>query len=175
MAEATVFVQDPGDTTLAEARIWLEKESKGSKGAHCPCCQKKERTYGRKVTPVQAAVLVLLYRTYNIGEVVNLQDFASTLSNPELVNGRELNRVVYWDLLEATENEKLFRLCDGGYFFAFKGHKITEKVWIKDEVVVGREGKIVGITDVLGNKFDLNELLTGPIPPKQMTISQGES
>lgn len=172
VAGPTVFNQDPNTTTLAQAQAWLEAESKGSKGANCPCCQKKDRIYGRKVTAVQAAVLVMLYRTYRVGDVVQLQDFVVSLNNPNLMRGREWGRLVHWDLLENTESEKHYRLCEGGFFFVFKGHKITEKAWIRDNTVVARDGKIVDLAHVLKDKFDLNQLLAAQTPPSVQTAVQ---
>lgn len=172
MAEASVFNQDPNSTTLAQSREWLDKESRGTKGADCPCCGKNERTHKRKVTPVQAAMLVMLYRTYQIGDAVNIHDFAASLSDPEIQKGRDWGRLVYWDLLEPTSDEKVFRLCDGGYFFVFKGHMITEKAWVRNEVVVGREGKAVNITQVLSDKFDINTLQAAQTPtPVQLPLT----
>lgn len=166
VAGPTVFNQDPTTTTLADARDWLTKESRGSKGAHCPCCQKQDRTVARKVTPVHAAILILLHRTYQVGDTVNIPKFVESLNNPEL-NGRDWGRLIYWDLLEPTPDKAVFRLCDGGYFFALKGHLINEKVWVRDDVVVDREKKLVNITNVLGQKFDINDLLRSPPPAQQ--------
>lgn len=172
MAEATVFDQDPDVVTIAQGQAWLEEKSRGSKGANCPCCGKNERTHKRKVTPVQAAMLVMLYRTYQIGDSVNIQEFVASLSNTDIKSGRDWDRLVYWDLLESTGHDKVFRLCDGGYFFVFKNHLITEKAWIRDEKVVGWEGKTVSIIQVLGDKFDINTLLGAQTPtPVQLPLA----
>ena len=168
VAGPTVFNLDPTTTTLSDARDWLTKESKGSKGAHCPCCQKPDRTVARKVTAVHAAVLILLHRAYKVGDEVNIQQFIESLNNKEFAS-RDWNRLTYWDLLEPTKDKAVFRLCDGGFLFAFKGHLINEKVWVRDESVVAREPKLVSIINILGQKFDINDLLRSvPIPTVQL-------
>jgi hypothetical protein len=172
VSEPIVSTLDSNTTTVEEARTWLNQESKNGSGAKCPCCQQVFKTYGRKITPVQAAVLILLYRAHQVGEEVQVQSFVAGLNDPDLTQGRDWGRLVYWDLLEPTQDEKTFRLCDGGYFFVFKKHKITEKAWIRDEVVVERSGKAVDIVHVLGTKFDINTLMHAQVPPaqSQMTI-----
>lgn len=166
VSETAQLNADPTTVTLAQAKEWLDKESRGSKGAACPCCNEKTKTLCRKVTPVHAAILVMLYRTYPVGAVVQLPDFVASLNNPEL-NARDIGRLIHWDLLEPTESEQHFRLCDGGSFFVFKGHSITEKAWIREDKVVSWEGKIVNLVKVLGTKFDINGLMSAPTPPVQ--------
>ena len=174
MSEPKVFDQSPLQTSLAAAQEWLSTESRNGGGALCPCCNKKDKTASRKVTAAQAAVLILLHRHYPTGTEIRLQEFIAAIPDKELSQARDVSRLVHWDLLEATPDEKVFRLCDGGLLFVFKGHKITEKVWIRDEQVVEREGKLVDVVHVLGTKFDINALmhmqLTAP-PSAQMTIA----
>lgn len=173
MSEPKVFDQNPQESSLAQAQEWLAAQSRNGGGALCPCCNKKDKTASRKVTAVQAAVLVLMHRSFPIGSEVRIQDFIAVLPDKDLSQARDISRLVYWDLLESTPDEKVFRLCDGGYFFAFKGHKITEKVWVHDEQIVEREGKLVDITHVLGTKFDINTLMhmqLTPVPSAQMAI-----
>lgn len=167
MADPVVSDLDPQTTTIAQAQTWLNEHAKTSGGACCPACNKPARTYMRKVTPAQAAVLVLLYRTYPLNHVVHMPSFLASLSDPELAKTRDMSRLVFWDLIEVTDKEDYYRLGDGGLFFALHGHKITEKAWIKDEVVVGREGKVLSISEVLKDKFDINSLLSMPTPPTQ--------
>jgi hypothetical protein len=157
---------------VAHAKEWLATESRNSGGALCPCCNKKEKTVSRKVTAAQAAILVLLHRQHQVGDEVLVSDFISLLPDKELSQTRDVGRLVYWDLLEATSSEKFFRLCDGGHLFVFKGHKITERVWVRDDQIVDRDGKLVDITNVLGTKFDLNTLMHMqlPSPNAQTTI-----
>ncbi len=170
MSEPKVLDSNPNSITLAQAQEWLSAESRNGAGAICPCCSQKDKTVKRKVTPAQAAILVLLHRTYQIGDEVAVQDFVGQLSDKELAQTRDISRLVYWDLLEATQNEKVMRLCDGGYYFVFKQHKITKEVWVRDEQVVGREGKLVDLITVLGSKFDINTLMHMQLPsPKAQT------
>lgn len=164
MAETLTYPNDRTTTSISEGQQWLLEESKKSKGAECPCCDKLHRTYGRKITGVQAAVLVLLHHHYNVGDVIHVQNFVVSLNNTELMRGREWGRLVHWDLLEATENKGEYRLCQGGEWFINGMMPITEKAWIKDNVCLGFEGKSVTIAETLGKKFDLNELLAGQLP-----------
>lgn len=174
MSEPKVFDQNPSQASVAQAQAWLAAESRNGAGALCPCCNKKDKTASRKVTAAQAAVLVLLHRLYKVGDEVRIQDFIAALNNEDLAQVRDISRLTYWDLLEATPDEKVFRVCDGGYFFVFKGHKITEKVWLRDDQVVEREGKVVDLIQVLGTKFDINTLMhmSLPAPSAQTTIPE---
>lgn len=171
MAETSAYQQDPTTTTLAEAKDWLAEQSKKTKGAYCPCCAKAHRTYGRKITSVQAAVLVLLHQAYSVGTVIHIQNFVVGLGNTELMRGREWGRLVHWDLIESTANKGEYLLCQGGAWFIDGTMPITEKAWIRDNVCLGFEGKNVTIAEALGKKFDLNELMAGTLPTVKPAVA----
>lgn len=164
MADPSIYKEAPATTSLERAEAWFRREAVTKGGAECPCCRGVQKGPGRKVTPMQAAILVLLYHSYDVGAEVDIEQFVAALNDPEL-KAAGMGRVVHWDLLEPTENKNVFRMCEGGHYFIHKGHLITPTAWILNDVVIGRGGKPIGLAKVLGTKFDLNSLLQTKVDP----------
>lgn len=145
--------------SLDAAKQWLQTKAQSSGGAICPCCDELQKARGCKPTPGQAAMLVVMYNNYQVGQTVDAAAIATALGREDM-KPTGLDKMVHWDLLENTNTKNHFTLCEGGYFFVHKGFPITPRAWIMSDRVVGRDGKPTKLVKLLGNKYDLNELLS---------------
>lgn len=165
MAETSIYraPESQDQNTLEAAKKWLLEEAKTSGGAQCPCCDEKQKARGCKLTPDQAAMLVIMYNNYPVGAVVCAMEVAVAVCRRKgdgtFVSDRGLERMVHWDLLENTDVEGDYTLCDGGALFVHKGFPITPRAWLLGNKVIGRDGKPTKLVKILADKFDLNDLL----------------
>ena len=161
MAEPSKLESNIMDVDLASARTWLENEAKTSGGAICPCCETKQKARGKKPTPAQCALLVVMYNNYQVGQIVPVDGVVNALPNIEGLKAAGFENLTHWDLVEPTpEHPGHVRLCDGGYFFVHKEFAITPRAWILNDRVVARDGKPTKLVKLLGDKYDLNTLLS---------------
>jgi hypothetical protein len=152
----------PDTMPLGEARQWLREQVKG-KGASCPCCTQLAKVYERSLGAGQAALLVQWWAKYR-REPVKL---SAVLHTP----GGDYAKLRWWGLIEDMRD----RREDGGSAGVWR---ITEhgEAFVRGRVTVPRHAKVydnrfqgfdagtpqVTVRDVLGEKFDYDELMATP-------------
>jgi hypothetical protein len=178
---------DVNTTTVQQAKDWLNENI--MKGAKCPCCNQKAKVYKRFVTEKQAALLILLHRTFPVGTVLDINNFVSSLQPQELVvyilKGREWGKLKYWGLLEEVPVTKelrkkygetyphavgkgkrvsFHRLTETGAAFV-QGAPIYKFVYVYDDVVRGWDQNTTAtIVEALSTKFDYTTLAQTQLP-----------
>ncbi len=150
---------DP-DTLLDEARTWLR--TRRDEGAKCPCCKQLTRVYRRRLNSGMARALILLYRAGGTDWV----------HKPTILSGvgaaaRDESLLRYWGLMvEARQAERpdggragWWRVTAPGAEFVRGELQVPEYVVVYDSRGLRTEGRMIGIQDALGKRFNLNELL----------------
>ena len=174
---------DPQTSTIQDAKNWLNE--KILKGTNCPVCRQKVKVYKRHVTHKQAAMLVLLYKTFPVGTTLDINRFVQALQPAEfskfMMAGREWHKLKYWGLLEEVEvtpelkkayrdlhpgkgRINLHQLTDRGSAFV-QGAPIVKFVYVFDDVVRGwDESTTCTLQDALEAKFDFQALMNAAVP-----------
>lgn len=145
--------------TLGVARNWLR--ARVDKGARCPCCQQMSKVYRRKINAGMARSLIAMYQ-------VGRRDWVH-LPTQIGARSREEGKLAYWGLIE----EQITPRDDGGRAGYWRVTALGEQ-FLKAKVSLPKYARIydgrllsldqsemVTIRDVIGDKFDYNELMQG--------------
>jgi hypothetical protein len=149
--------------TLEEAKQVLRDG--WQKGVICPCCTQFVKLYKRPMYATQAYSLIRLYKLcqedYTYHHITKLMPAQSS-------GGGDMAKLVYWGLIEEMPkdeetNEKrtsgYWRITRKGTDFVEGSTTVKSHIKIFDGEFYGFMGKEVSIRDVLGKKFDYEELM----------------
>lgn len=187
------FEGDADTTTISTAKGWL-KDRLGKVGAgrvvKCPCCSQRVCLRARLISSSQAALLVLLYRTFPVGTVVCINKFVDSLPMEDakrFFKSREWHRLRHWGLLEQLDGPEeaqareafrmmypddvedkiisFHRLTQEGYDYTLGDKMIPKRILIFRNNVVGKdEGEFAGIRDAFKRGPFRMSSLTGDVP-----------
>jgi hypothetical protein len=147
----------PSDqATLGQAKRWLLDHV--DQGERCPCCTQMAKVYYRAVTSTAARALIVLHHRGGWVHVPSEAGLARA--------GGEIARMAYWQLIEEGDATR----TDGGHAGWWR---ITEtgRAWVRQEITIpkyariydgrclGLKGEPTSITDTLGRRFNLRELM----------------
>jgi hypothetical protein len=161
----TLFDPQPPPDTLADAQEAIRSVLRNpEEHADCPCCGQRVQMYRRKIDSYMAACLVKMYRAdpdggwFDKREV--LRGFLSAARTEGLLR--------HWGLVsEATADELphhvgMWRVTEAGGLFVRGATRVPKYALLFDSRCFGLDDtEFVHITDALGDKFDLRELLEG--------------
>lgn len=145
------------ETTLAQAREWLEEQARKD-GAHCPCCGQLAKVYKRKLNEGMARSLVKMWRAAG-------QDWQYI---PDTVGGksREEGKLRYWGLIQEKPGKRpdsgrtgWWRVTDLGSQFVRRVATVQRYALVYDGQCLGLVGANVNIIDALGDPFTYDELM----------------
>lgn len=149
----------PDDTPLAEARAWTRDRVRD--GVRCPCCTQLARVYRRKLNSGMALALAVFYRRCG-------QEWGH---KPTVLRGvgaaaRDESLLRYWGLFEEEAARRddggragWWRVTSRGARFVRDALEVPRYAVVYDGRCLNLAGEPVGIRDVLGDRFDLAELL----------------
>lgn len=142
---------------LGQAREWLRGQAT-SHGARCPCCQQFTKVYRRSINAGMAHALVTMFREAG----------TDWLHVPTVVGGRsrEEGKLRYWGLVEEERQLRpdggrsgWWRVTARGSAFVCRGLRVPKYALVYDGQPLRLDGAPVTISDCLGAKFNLAELL----------------
>lgn len=157
-----------GAHSLAAAQAYVAENL--SAGVECPCCGQFAKLYPRKLYADQAAWLIWLVRRHT--EIMGAGDEAGWVPVTESpVRGGDYAKVAHWGLCELRPKDQgdnkrtsgLWRPTSDGILFVRGQLLVPSHVLLFDNEVRGRSKDLVSIRDVLGEKFDYHELMTGTL------------
>lgn len=148
-------------TTVDQARGQLLDALLSGRTTTCPCCSRRVSRYRRRIHGEMGRFLCLLVRSFLDGtEWTHIEKIQPKNGNYAMLR--------LWDL--ATPSSKrnagrnahgLWRPTMSGVLFA-QGHTHVEKyLFLWNGQVVGRSEDVVTIREVLGTKFNYQELMGG--------------
>ncbi len=151
---------DKEKTTVAVARNWVL--SNDSDGVTCPCCRRYVKIYRRKLYSTMGAVLLHMYQE-------NRNNKGVFLHIPSLLNGKgvaarggDFSKLRLWDLIEPQQDKPagFYRITKKGIEFAECRIAVPDAVYVyKGELLDWASTDLVTIADVLGNKFNYEDLM----------------
>lgn len=134
------------DSTIAEAKTELYANLRDG-GMTCPTCDQHAQEYARQISPQMAGALIALYKK------------GSWATWAEIVSVRaDEAKLKYWGLVECA-NGVLWRVTDRGRLFVEGKLSVSQICWVYNGKPQSFEGPLVSISDALGKKLDLAELL----------------
>ena len=161
--------------TLQEAKDEMYK-TLDNEGATCPCCKQFVKSYRRKVTSAMAYALIIIHKNNPRDKYVDgvaqpnsfhLQDEAIRLKlNSRIV--ADFAKLRFWGLIvqlkgvrdDGSSRNGKYYITDKGIKFINKQKMIVKYMHVYNNKSYKSSGKIVGIIDCLGSKFNYNEIMS---------------
>ncbi len=133
------------------------------KGYKCPCCGSFIKQYVRKFNSNMATALLALYK-HNVNGYVKLEEF---LSEHGYKRCGDASYLVHYRMLEKLKAKRedgskkngYYKLTSVGIMFIEGKTTAKEKFIIQQNRLVGFDGEDVGIKDILGVKFNFDEMM----------------
>lgn len=153
------------DTTVRDARTYLNAQLDQGKAAKCPCCTQTVKVYPRRIYSTMSRGLIELYKMDHIKE-----DYyhISEIESMRKSGGGDFAKLVYWGLVEEMPKDAAqtkqrtsgyWKITMMGKKFALDQLKVAEIVDVYNGKPLRMRGSPVGIKDTLGKDFDYEELM----------------
>ena len=143
--------------TLIDARQYVKDNRED--GCTCPCCGQKAKVWKKTIISTSAADLIRLVNMYQ-GTALHYDQFATVKKD------RNFSQLVLRGLIKAEDNDDSSKRSSGmwhpterGIRFARGEIRIQKYVLTYNNKKIGVEGAYVRIEDVLGKKFNYEELI----------------
>lgn len=160
-------MEDHKDTTIRDARQYVNSQLEKGKAAKCPCCTQTVKIYKRKIYSTMARGLIELYKLGlpQGGGYFHISDIESMRKS----GGGDFAKLVYWGLVEEAPAELAMPIqrTSGYWKITGKGAQFVEELITVPEYVevfnkraLRISGKPIGIQDALGAGFNYSELMT---------------
>jgi hypothetical protein len=128
----------------------------------CPCCERRSQVWKKRPISSAIASLIKLVNLYD-GEPIHLDRF--NVAPSDRGNGN-FSQLALWGLIERADNSDKKKRSSGMYAptregvdFVYCLISIPKHVYTLNDEVIETEGPQVYIKDVLGDKFDYQELM----------------
>lgn len=147
--------------TLEQAKQYTRKH--WQEGVRCPCCNQLVKLYKR---PLYGTIAVNLIRLYKLSH----RDFhhITKILLPNSSGGGDFAKLIYWGLVEEQPKDPddptartsgMWRITQKGIDFVTGNALVYSHALIYDGQFLGMAGKEVGIKEILGKKFNYEELM----------------
>lgn len=159
------------ETTLSEAQALVRSHWEDPHGIACPCCGQKVYIYKRKLTGSMARALIALWQheeTIPFGEYTHIERLIKL--QPRLSTAVRSNCTLpkHWGLLDqqpgvredGSSRTGYFRLSSLGREFVTGGARVHLRACLFNNKLIGMTGPQVTIQEVIGTKFDYEELMS---------------
>lgn len=150
---------EPEFNTLEEAKEFLRDN--WEKGTKCPCCGQRVKLYKRALYGTIAADLIRLYH-------LDQSEFhhIGAITSQNRSGGGDFAKLTYWGFVEEakkTDPKKrtsgMWKITERGVYFVENRLIVLSHAQIYDGKLLGLTGSPVNIKDVLGEKFNYEELM----------------
>ena len=161
------FPHDVDTAPISVGRVWLDHYAKGKDGATCPLCGTERRYTAFKLNSQLARLLIMLYRCYGVGYIVNVAKLIEISKRPNIVKGREWNKLRYWGLVElvdlaympTTKPTDLCRMTQAGQDFVYRNLRVPKTTWVHNHQLMAVDSETILIQAVLGRNHNYNMLM----------------
>lgn len=151
-------------TPLREARDWLRQRAM-TDGAPCPCCHQLTKVYRRRMTATTGRTMVEMHRRHG-ADWVHVPTLMRTHLPDIAGQGGYAVLAQHWNLIRESPDERAdggrvgwWRLTARGERFVIGALTVPKYAHLYDGHCLGHTGDPVGIRDVLGAKFNYDELM----------------
>lgn len=148
-----------GSRTLQDARDFVR--TRKSEGVECPCCERYTKTYRRKLNAGMCSALIDIYKLTKTHRPKGSWWHCQELDKAGISTSREYSKLRFWDLVEPHPRKRgYWRITRQGVAFVKSNVKMQSIAIIEDNECLGADGEHISIREALGDKFDLEELLS---------------
>lgn len=148
--------------TLRAARDWLREQL--DEGAHCPCCTQYAKVYRWSLYGTAIRALALFYRLGGTTQFVHSRD----LKGYGHAGQGDASRLRNWGLLEEETSRRqdggrsgYWRVTARGEAFLHGRISVPKYLHVYNNRVLKHSGPDVGVRDVLGTRFNYDDLMAG--------------
>lgn len=149
--------------TLSEAKKYLHDNV--SQGVICPCCNRYNKMYTRKITSSMAYGLILIYNSVRTDKF-HLEKLLKEIDCPPSIRG-DLSKFVHWGVLQKYAGEKkdgnpslgYYQITKIGVQFIFNEIKLPKYLMILNNEVIFEADEKITIRKAIQNKFYYNNLI----------------
>ena len=129
-------------------------------GVTCECCGQRAQRYRRLLSSSIVRALVFAYREHRL-ESFELEALlrAMVLHHPDLPRVGDTSMLRHWDLIELTATTRHYRVTAKGRRFILGQIRVPRYAFVYNNARHGLSDESVDVTDALGDKFNLDELL----------------
>lgn len=161
----------PAEMQLGDARDWLRERV--DEGAGCPCCGQYAKVYRRAMTATTARTMIAMYRVeryrLNPNAFAHVPTLLRTYARDVAHQGGYATLAQHWGLIEEERRVRedggragWWRLTPAGFAFVRDTLRVPKYVRLYDGRVLSHDDdEGVGIRDVLGKRFNYNDLMVG--------------
>lgn len=139
------------------------------KGTVCPCCNRFDKVYPRKLNSSMAWVLLIMYDFYkkekNLRKWLKVESYLKDLPNvPTSLRG-DFPKLRYWGLIIQNPNEiegvktGLYKITERGINFCENRIKVSKVAFVHNKIVKSFSEEQIDIVEALGDRFSYKELL----------------
>jgi len=143
--------------SLHEAKQFVRDHRGDKNGCICPCCEQKAMQWKKSLISTAVASLVKLVRVYK-GDHIHLDEFNVVAKD------RNFSQLKLWDLVRTLPSDEkrssgMWAPTKLGVDFAKGRVNIPKYVITYNNVRIGYDKPLVGVKEILENKFNYYELL----------------
>lgn len=139
------------------------------KGTICPCCNRFDKVYPRKINSSMAWTLMLIYDYYkkegNLRKWLKVESYLKTLpAVPTSLRG-DFPKLRYWGLITQKEGEiegvktGLYKITERGINFCESKIRVSKVAFVHNGKLKSFSEEQINIIDALGDRFSYRELL----------------
>ena len=160
---------EPSGPTLAEAKAQVEAGR--AEGIECPCCGQFARTYRRKLPGTSAVVMIAMHQSKQADRdgFIFMPDLLTRVGRRAERQGGDWAKAVHWGMIRQHPGERpdgskrngWWKLTEVGRAFVTDAIAVQKYAVVFDNQCLGLEGERVRVRDVLGTRFNYEELLRG--------------
>lgn len=135
------------------------------KGCLCPVCKQFVKIYSRSISGITAAGLIYAYGLHGNWEYFHVSEIAKRFT---LTSTGDFAKLRYWGLIEEKPHKQgddgkrtsgMWMITDKGSGFVKGQIPVVKYAMLYNGDLQGFEGCSVFISQILGDKFDYNELM----------------
>lgn len=149
-------------TTIEEARDWLQRAASTSEGAVCPCCDRFDKVYKRKINKASVGDLLALYRL-SMQKGLRLWHYSKFM--PGTIRHGDFAKFRHLDMIERGDPEDTKKKTSGCYRITAVGMRfcrgeiaIPERIVLYHDQLLGMEGERRKVTDLFPD-FNYRDLM----------------
>ena len=136
-------------------------------GEKCPTCGQLAKEYKRKLYSSMALALIYLCKIYRQkNDWVHVNDVTKKTLRHNVSLGGDMAKLEHWRLIHQKLNADtkkrtsgLWKPTEEGIAFALCGEKVMSHVKFYNGDSNGFSGRMIDITEALGERFDYQELM----------------
>lgn len=162
MSERYVLPEEiTSETPFHEVKNWLFERVRD--GVSCPCCEQYARVYRRKVTDRTGRMMIAMWHKADL-DWVHLPSING--SSDFTGHSGEHSIAQFWNLMERDAEQArrgFWRLTEHGRDFIHRRVLIPKYAEVYDGRLIGlvEDSEMIDIVDVLGTRFDYEDLMRG--------------